>query len=145
MHSQRSRIESAGRRAIAGDGCHYAGARVHGGKHDLFRLAGVQVHIAQVPDTPACKAKKADHKEGEQVHVSLLSKTTERRIEPVRSPLKRVAGEFSNQGQQANEEAQEMADVAHLGLHFLALGLVIWPIKLNARLNKVSADLAQNP
>ena len=39
MHSQRSRIESAGRRAIAGDGCHYAGARVHGGESHLEHLS----------------------------------------------------------------------------------------------------------
>ena len=31
------------------------------------------------------------------------------------------------------------------GVIKVTLGLVIWPIKLNARLNKVSADLAQNP
>jgi len=38
MHSHRSRIESAWRRAIAGDGCHYAGALVHGGESHLEHL-----------------------------------------------------------------------------------------------------------
>lgn len=59
MHSQRSRIESAGRRAIAGDGCHYAGARVHGGESHLEHLSTDPSR--QQHENEACGVKVGEH------------------------------------------------------------------------------------
>jgi hypothetical protein len=51
----------------------------------------------------------------------------------------------NRQGWPNDQEQHDWKYGQHSGLRLAALGLVIWPIKLNARLNKVSADLAQNP
>lgn len=113
MHCQRNRTENAGGQRFAGDWCHYAGARVHGGKH----VSGPENQEQHAGNDQRHEDKEVG--DCSDLHVS----------EPfawvvMEDAIKNRQGGFDQPG-------HGVGDAVHSGLRFLALWLLrVQPVEV---------------
>lgn len=110
MHSQRNRTENAGGQRFAGDWCHYAGARVHGGKH-----------VSGPENQEQHAGNDQRHEDKEIGECSDLHDSEPLAWVVVEDAIKNRQNGFDQPGHGAG-------DVVHLGLRFLALRCALKPL-----------------